>query len=319
MGISTSAENRRALRGIAATQHGLFTMQQALSSGVSYSGLAAWSRSGEITRAGTRVWALTGSPRTERQTALRDVFEDGHDAVLALGSASAVWDVPGFRVLPAEILRIRRGNRRRDGRTHSSTCFHEGHVTVVDGLPVTTPTRTVFDLAARSHPQRTETLVDTFLRLKLTTPLLLEQMLRELQGRGRAGIVTMRRLIDERLDPSFQLTDSNLESRFDQIAREAGFHGLTRQVVVGDGAGVIGRVDFADTRARVLVEVQSERYHRTRSDQERDRRRLERLRADGWTVLEIDEHDVWHDKAKVIAILSAAYRSAARTPPSSRP
>jgi very-short-patch-repair endonuclease len=310
MGDDQPRRPRRDLRALAAEQHGLFTTAQAARLGLSDDGLLAWSRTGELTPVARCVWGLTGAPRTDRRSALGAILSYGDGASLALGSAAHLWGVPGFALLPAQIIRVRLRHRRSGGSEHSSTRFHDGHITTIDGIPVTTPTRTLFDLAGRSHPARTEALVDTFLRLKLTKPTLLQQMLADLEGRGRPGIVTMRGLIEERLDPSFELTDSNLESRFEQIAREAGFWSLTRQVQVGDDVGVIGRVDFADLVARVLAEVQSERYHRTLTDQVRDRARLERLRQDGWVVLEIPEFDVWHDKLAVVDALRSAYELA---------
>ena len=67
-----------------------------------------------------------------------------------------------------------------------------------------------------------------------------------------------------------------------------------------DGVGV-------DRARKIIVEVQSERFHSSLLDRERDKARIAALRAAGWTVVEIREHDVWYDPDKVVRILREAF------------
>jgi very-short-patch-repair endonuclease len=80
---------------------------------------------------------------------------------------------------------------------------------------------------------------------------------------------------------------------------------------VGDEDGWIGRVDFADRRLKVIVEIQSERFHSSLSDRRRDAERLARMRAAGWLVVEVAEAEIFHRADAVIAKVRAA-RSLAR-------
>ena len=79
-----------------------------------------------------------------------------------------------------------------------------------------------------------------------------------------------------------------------EILDRAGDAPFERQVDVGDEDGWIGRVDFADRRLKVVVEIQSDRFHSSLSDRRRDAERLARLRAAGWLVVEITEEEIFH-------------------------
>ncbi|MCD9622720.1 DUF559 domain-containing protein [Rhabdothermincola salaria] len=247
------------------------------------------------------------------------LLREGDDAALATSSAAAVLGFGGFALLPPHVMRVRRARDPRTPVSHTSTRFHVGHVTVIDGLRVTTAARTLFDLAARVHPDRVARLTDRCLSLRLTTYRDLLAMLEDLQGRGRPGIRTMRSILEDRSDPDYRPTDSNLEHRFEQILRDHDVAGFERQVTIGDDGGVIGRVDYTHRQATVIVEIQSELYHRSLVDRERDQVRLGRLRASGWTVLEIAEVDVWHQPGRVVATLRNAVRSSRHAHPAAHP
>lgn len=99
---------------------------------------------------------------------------------------------------------------------------------------------------------------------------------------------------------------SNLERRFEWIIERAGDPSFERQVDVGDDRGWIGRVDFIDRRLRVIVEVQSARFHGGLVERERDAVRLDRLRQAGWIVVEVTDEEVWHRAPVVVARVRAA-------------
>lgn len=78
------------------------------------------------------------------------------------------------------------------------------------------------------------------------------------------------------------------------------------QVDLGDEHGWCGRVDFVDPspafgRRRGLIEVQSERYHSALVDVRADSVRLARLQAAGFVVGTVEDFQVWHRRAEVVA------------------
>lgn len=228
-------------------------------------------------------------------------------------SAAAMWKIPGFFLEPVQVLGTRTPHRGRDrtGWAHSSVRLTEADVIVLDGIPVTTPVRTLRDLAGRVHPEKLSQICDRFLSQRLLRLETLHEALGDLPKRGGApGTAEMRALILARPD-GYRPADSNLELRFERVIADAGEVPFERQVVVGDEDGVIGRVDFLDRRLKVIVEVQSHLFHTGLVDAARDAERIARLRRAGWIVVTVTDEEVWHRRDVVAARIRAA-RAAAR-------
>lgn len=296
-----------ALRILTVGQHGLVGRRQLADLGFTKHNVASLVAGGRFERLSDRVLALTGSPDTlERRmmAATLDVPGSG----VALWSAAARWRVPGFAVSPIHVLTDRGPHRggHHLGLPHSTIRWAAGDLVEVDGIPLTTPARTIRDLASRIHPERLSVACD---RMLANRSLRLEQLHalgNDLPARGGApGVAELRRLI-ERRPPGYRPAESNLERRFESIMAEAGEPPFERQVDLGDDDGWIGRVDFVDRANRVVVEIQSDLYHSGMADRERDRERIARLRRAGWIVVEITEFELWHRKATVLARIRAA-------------
>ncbi len=157
---------------------------------------------------------------------------------------------------------------------------------------MTRPARTLFDLASVEHPARVERAYDTMWSRGLVNQRLMERTLGELEGRGRHGIVVMRRLIDDRRGRE-QPTGSRLERRFEVLNERAGIPLLRRQIEVGDDEW-IGRMDFVGDERALVVEIDSEIHHAALLDVRRDESITARLEEAGWHVLRLREDDVWN-------------------------
>jgi len=296
------------LQALAARQHGLAHEKQLAVLGLSRSARQHLLTSGRWQRRGKHVYQLVGAPETEAQELMFAVLDLGLDATLSHHTAIARWGVPGFALFPAHTM----GDRAR-GRTaihrphvHQPRLLLPEHVLVLDGIRTTSPTRTLFDLAGVLHPGRLERALDTALASGLTTIPLLRKMLKQLARKGRPGIRIMRELLAAR-PLGYRPPESGLESRFQRLARQAGIWTFERQVDVGDEYDWIGRVDFIERSKRVIVEVQSARFHGSLSDEMRDAKRRALLRAAGWTLIEVKEHDLWHNPEKVIQQLRGVF------------
>lgn len=90
-----------------------------------------------------------------------------------------------------------------------------------------------------------------------------------------------------------------MERRFESILRMAGVRVPPRQRDVG-GADWIGRADYVDPEKKIVVEIDSDLHHGSLLDQEADGRRDQALRAAGYAVLRIREHDLWHRPEEVV-------------------
>lgn len=125
------------------------------------------------------------------------------------------------------------------------------------GLSVTSPARTLCDLACHLPPAELERAVNEADKLDLIDPEALREALDRMTG--LRGAPALRRLLDRH---TFTLTDSELERAFNPIARAAGLP------LPDAEKRVTGfRVDFYWRDLGLVVETDGLRYHRTPSQQ----------------------------------------------------
>ena len=300
------------LRVIAAKQLGMVTTAQAREQGFTRDQRHRLVDGRRWERASPRVLRLVGAPSSEAQEALLAVLDAGPHAALVSMSAAAWWAIPGNRLRPLQVGRLRDRTCRPDrfASNHEPTLLPPHHVTVLDGVPTVVPARALFDVAGtrrrgaerRYWVERMGRMVDTAWSKGLVNGRALHRMLDELATRGRPGIRVMRQVLAERgLD--YVPPASGTESRFAQILSRAGLPAMRRQVDTGDDEGWIGRVDFRDEALPLIAEVQSERYHTSLTDRRADAARIARLRAAGFVVLEIWDTDIWHRPDTVVAMV----------------
>jgi len=302
---------------LGARQHGLVRVAQLVELGIPSGSLAHAVSAGHLERLSERVLRVGGSAPSSDQLAMAAALDVPGGAV-ALHSAAALWQLPGFELEPVHVLTDRTPHRggHHLGVVHSSVRFSPS-TDVVDlrGIPVTSPLRTLCDLAGHLRWDRLDLLCERMLGRRLLRVARLHEHAAGLPRRGGArGTAAIRRLAIER-GPDHRPVESGLEHRFQSILRDADEPPFERQVDLGDDDGWIGRVDFADRAHRLIAEVQSDLFHSARVDLVRDEVRIGRFRRAGWTLLEIREFDIWHRPDRVVAMVRDARRSAGRAHP----
>ena len=231
-------------------------------------------------------------------------------AVLSHAAAGALWEL---RASEATIIDVTvpgsGGRQRRKGlRVHRARRL-EGQTTTKDGIPVTTPARTILDLAAKLDGRPLERLLDQAENTRLTDlPTLVALARAHPHHRGA------RKLLDklQTHEPGTTLTKSVLEERFLALCRQAG---LPQPGVNDDVEGL--EVDFVFKDHRVLVETDSWRHHKSRDAFENDRRRDATHAAAGYRTLRFTHRQITDDPAAVTSALHAALSRPASSPPSS--
>lgn len=288
-------EATQLLRDLAAAQHGVVSRAQVRALEMTRSALT-----NEMHRSWTavtpRVLRLNGAPPTWRQRAYAAVLDGGAGAVLSHHSAAALWEIPGFRLDDMHVTRRRGGTRRpvRLAVVHEPILLPPAHVTLSeDGIPVTTPARTVFDLAAVVHPYRLKRTLETAWSRRLLDGVQMAHVLDDLAKRGRAGTVAIRELLKTR-GPEYIPPDSGLEGRFEDVLKRAGQRPMRRQVNIGSDHW-IGRVDFVDPELPLVVQIDSSLYHGSLLDQERDAAQTAELEAGGFEVVRLTDFEVWYE------------------------
>jgi very-short-patch-repair endonuclease len=103
-------------------------------------------------------------------------------------------------------------------------------------------------------------------------------------GPGRRGSAALRALLEAR---QLGRTDSRWEARTAQVLVAAGFPTPVRQHSIRANGKEIARPDLAYPDARVVLEYDSDEWHSGTTRRHRDAARRNRLRALGWTVIEV--------------------------------
>ncbi len=237
------------------------------------------------------------------------VLACGDRAVLSHESAAALW---GFRqtnsgnegrrarpslihisVPPDRVRRLEGVRVHRRGRLDETECTER------EGIPVTTPARTLIDLTTLLQLSQLEAAVNGADKLGLIDPERLRRQIDE--HRGMDGVKMLRRVLDRR---TFALTDSELERRFLRLVRRARLPPpVTQQQVDGF------RVDFLWPECRLIVETDGLRYHRTPSQQTKDRTRDQALVAAGFRVLRFTHAQVTYQPGRVMETLGLVLKS----------
>jgi very-short-patch-repair endonuclease len=186
-----------------------------------------------------------------------------------------------------------RSHRRTGIRIHRRADLQQTDCAICERIPVTTPGRTLLDLASVLPVQELVAAVNEADKLGRIDP---ESLRRELDDhQGATGAPTLRRVLDRH---TFAFTESDLERRFLRLIRKARLPvPQTQQKLLGF------RVDFIWPAVRLVVETDGLRYHRTPAQQARDRQRDQALFIAGFNVLRFTHAQVRYEPERVVAIL----------------
>jgi len=246
------------------------------------------------------VYAV-GWPRlTRKRCWMAAVLAGGGGAVLSHRSAAALWGIGVEKRGVVDISVTRRAELKRLGlHVRGRPSLRAAGITSHAGIPVTTPTQTLIDLATELAPIEVERAVNEADKRDLVDPETLRESLDAYTG--QPGAPALRRVLDKR---TFRLSDSDLEILFRPIAAAAGLPPpLTKHVVNGF------EVDFFFPTLGLVVETDGLRYHRTPSTQTRDVRRDRAHTLAGMTPLRFTHYEIKHERARVRSELSRIART----------
>jgi very-short-patch-repair endonuclease len=294
---------------LAARQHGVVATRQLVALGITQQAVSLRARAGRLHRLHRGVYAVGHTVLTVRGHWMAAVLAAGDGAALSRASAAAHWDlrtgVPA--TIDVSVPRAGGRERRRGLRVHRAATLRDDEVTSErDGIPATTPARTILDMAAVVNATRLESLLDRAERQELTDYPALDAIART--HPGHRGASRLRTAIASH-DADGDMTRSELEIAFLELCRA---HGLTRPRVNADVEGF--EVDFLFPAARLTIETDSWRFHKTRSDFENDRTRDALLAAAGYRTLRFTDRQISRRPATVVAAIRAAAEAATGRP-----
>lgn len=249
----------------------------------------------------------TGSAHPAASRSAGALMAAATPAVLSDVSAARHWGLP----LPAWAMDVEAkistavpagaGRQQRRGVRGRRLLLPEEHLTLHDGLQVTTADRTWIDCAAVISRPHLVAMGDAILARGLATEDDLRQMVR--WGRGRRGIVSARHCLSI-LDPA---TGSPAESRVRAILILAGLPRPECNIEVFDHTGWLARPDLVWKDALVIVEYDG-RTHEDESQRRKDALRRNLLQEAGWQVIVFTADDL-HRPERMVRIVSGALRS----------
>jgi hypothetical protein len=229
----------------------------------------------------------------------------GENAVLSHMTAALAWELTTGAGGLVEVTTPHSRQKLPGIRRHSSRVLPDHERTELRGMPITTPARTVLDLASRLSHRRLEQVLDRGEQLRLLDLRDLHRTLGE-HG-GRCGVPQLRRAL-ERYAPA--VVRSELEERFLELCDE---HALPRPIVNAIVEGF--EVDAYWPSARLVVELDGYAYHRSPEAFERDRERDVALTLAGLRVVRLTWRAVTTDAARSAASIRRLIARAPILPP----
>jgi Protein of unknown function (DUF559)/Transcriptional regulator, AbiEi antitoxin len=288
------------IASLADRQHGVVAHAQLLDLGLSTSAIGRRVKGGRLHRRYRGVYTV-GHRRTGIEGAWwAAVLAYAPDGVLSHLAAGAAWAIARSSALHVTVLQNDRAHRA--GITvHHRRSVPPDEVTRRDGLPITTPARTLLDLSASGlNRTRIELAVDAAERQRLLDFADLHELLARYPG--RPGTPSLKAVLAEYSDPHD--VRSELEALLVELCHA---RGLPRP---SENCSIEGRErDFAWPSRRLVVEADSYAWHRSPAALNADRERDVELTLAGWRVLRFTHAQITRRREWVAhAILDALSR-----------
>jgi very-short-patch-repair endonuclease len=301
-------EAMESLEERAEKQYALFTVGQAVASGVNRTTLYRRVRQGRYVLVHPGVFTLAGVPESWERSILAACLAGGTTAVASHRSAARIW---GLTAASDDIVEISvpapRHPRLRGVIVHRSGDLRADQTTVRRRIPVTNPLRTMVDLAAVLAPTEVEDALDAGLAWpSLFSVQAVEAGLDRVAQHGRPGVAALRKVLAERVFGDV-VSDSELERRMAKVLRRAGLPPAVFHYAVLTPAGLfLAEVDFAYPEVKLAVEVDGFGVHGNPRAMAKDFVRQNGLVPFGWRVLRFTWEQVTRQPDMVAAAIRAA-------------
>jgi very-short-patch-repair endonuclease len=286
---------------VAKRQHGAVTRAQLVELGLRQRQIERWVQSGRLERLLPGVFRIAGTPTTREQSVAAAVLWAGPDARASHRSAGQLWGWDGVSAARPEITvplaRIKKS---------TAVVVHQTRTELADrrtrrGIPITTPERTLIDLAGTLDVAQLEIAFESARRERQVTTASVGRALARVGTQGRSGA-------DELTDLLATLAaeppcESALEVMAARMLRASDLPTPRRHVGVATFEATY-RLDFAWPDRLVALECDGRKWHEIESAFERDRHRWSAITAaTGYRIVWATWRRVSERPAQVIAHL----------------
>jgi very-short-patch-repair endonuclease len=223
------------------------------------------------------------------------VLAYGSDALLSHRDAGALFGIHPLSGTQVDVTVVgRRRHSQRGIAVHLPRRLHQDDRAIRDGIPVTSVSRTLLDLAKVLRPRQLARALEEAERLDLFDRSSIQQLIDRSHGHHGLGRLN-EALRNYREPPPTRLA---LERRFFDLCRDAGLPRPQVNVLV---AGC--EVDAVWLDRALVVELDSRTYHQTRAAFERDRERDAHLQSAGYRVIRLTHRRLERRPAEVIDLV----------------
>lgn len=295
--MTTYGRGERRVVEAAARQDNVISLEQLRVAGFGWGMLKHRLREGTMQRLYRAVYLVGPAPPTLAARARGAVLACGQAAVVSHSTAAALWGMlPDVGEVHVTVTAHRAASRA--GITvHRSRSIA---ATELRGIPISTPARTVCDLAATEPDDVLERALNEARALRLVTERELHAAI-ERQA-TRKGTRKLRRLLADapgitRSEAERLLRTLLNQAQLPQPQTSVKLHGYT--------------VDFLWPAERLIVEVDGFQFHGHRRAFEQDRKRDQVLTARGYRVIRVTWRQLKHEPMATLARIAQALAIAA--------
>lgn len=295
------------LRHQVATQHGAATIEQ-----LEAAGFGDWDRrraraEGLLEKVGAHTYRSGLAPTSARDDLAALLIDCGAESAWASGpTAAALHGFDGFVLRPPFHVTVERGrNVQRVGHhIHTTVELPLIDRSIVDGMRVMSPVRSVIDLSRHSSVAELTVAIDCMLRDGGGSERLLHERAVALASRGRPGV---RKVLAAIEGAEVQRgAHSWLERRYLDLVAAAGLPRPEVQAVLSRSGDRLVRVDCHFAGTPVVVELLGYRWHRTQAQMSSDARRMNTLVLDGWVPVQFTYRQVVGTPSDVVSTTADA-------------
>jgi len=292
--VSISGAREDRIAAVAAHQRGRIARRQLLAVGVSHSTIVWLVDKGRLLPSLRGVFCVGHSAPTELGSETEALLSVRDGAALCHWSATAVLGL--WTPAPREVevvLDTYAGGSNPGVHVHRSRILEPRDIWIRKGLPVTSPARTLLDLAATATDRRLEVVFDRGITERIVSLAHVRDVLDRAGGHPGRG-----RLADlvGRENGASAMTASEAAERMLALIKAAGLPMPEVEFPFGPY-----ELDFYWPAARFVVEVDGYRWHSSRYRFERDRRKDNDLRRADIEVMRVVRREIIERSHGVIA------------------
>lgn len=298
--LPVSGRREQRVAAIAQVQRGRVSRRQLLAAGLAPTTIKKMVRCRLLDPEYSGVYAVAYAPPVPLARETAALLACHGRAVLSHRSAAALWDLLPPVDAPVEVTVVRgeSGRKRAGLRLHRASMLAERDTSTHQWLPVTSPARTLLDIASCNPERLVERALDAALVVKriVVGDDLDDVVQRAGTHRGKA---LLRDLLYHRGGST--LTESEAEERFLDLIRKAGLPTPETQVIFNGY-----RIDFLWRDLGVVFEVDGYTYHSSRSAFNRDRLKDAALKSAGLDPNHVTRDEIEFRPLAVIAFVAGA-------------